>query len=109
VPSTAQLLTEKGTRANADLMAAIHRATLQGAPPDGYRVGEIRTLLTSTLHPSTGLITVVPDQNGYFLKVPPSFSFSGADAGAPRTKSYFASADADAIEGLNELWVGIQH
>jgi hypothetical protein len=109
VPSTQQLLTEKSTRDNALVMAALHRATIQGVPANGIRVGEIRALLSSTKNPNTGLITVVLGQNGYFLQVPPTFSFTGADAGAPRVKSYFASADADAIEGLSELWVGIPH
>ncbi len=108
VPSTGQLLTDKQTRANANIMAALHRATVQGDPANGTRVYALRDLLSDTAHPNGALITVVPNQNGYFVQVPRSFTFQGADAGGDtRWMSYFASANAYAIEGLNELLVGL--
>jgi hypothetical protein len=108
VPSTAQLLTDKPTRANALVAGAIHRASFQGSGPDPKRVGPLRTLLSDTTHLSAGFVTVVNGQNGYFRTVPPGFDFSGFDGGAdPRQKSYFSSANAAAVEGLSELWVGL--
>lgn len=112
VPSTAELLTDKPTRANALVMAALHRATIQGAPADGARVVTLRRLFSNTTHPKTSLISVVPGQNGYFLQVPRSFDLAGADAGAdsgtdPQRTSYFAQANADGIKALSELWVGL--
>lgn len=110
VPSTATLLTDKPTRANALLFAAIHRASLMGNTPFASRTKALRPLLVDRSTPHAGLLTVVPDQTGYFRAVPAGFDFSsdgGADAGAdPRARSYFSSAIADAIEGLDEQWYG---
>jgi hypothetical protein len=109
VPSTGQILTDKPTRANAILMAALHDAVIYGNGPDPARPATMRALfISSTMSTSnTTFITVLPGQNGYFVTVPQGFAF-GADAGAtPRAESYFSLANTSAVEGLSELWVGI--
>src|SRR5262249_6304788 len=75
VPATNELYTDKPTRANALLMGALHRATLQGAATNGGRVKALRALVSDTTHFNAGLITVVTNQNGYFRQVPRSFTF----------------------------------
>jgi hypothetical protein len=108
VPSTQQILTDKSTRANALLLAALHDAVTMGDGPDIARVGALRSVLTDQTLLNTGFLTVVDDQNGYFLTVPSGFDFGGVDAGGnPYQKSYFSSANTAAIEGLSELWVGL--
>jgi hypothetical protein len=116
VPSTAQLLTDKPTRANALLLGAIHRASVMGNGPDETRLMPLRKLLAGITDPdspevttpNTSLMSVVTNQNGYFLQVPPNFNFMGVDAGGDiREKSYFSSANAAAVEGLSELWFGV--
>ncbi len=108
VPSTSQLLTDKPTRANALLLGAIHRASVMGNGPDQTRVIPLRKLVVGTTDPDspevtgaeTSLMSVVTNQNGYFLAVPASFDFTGVDAGSnTREKSYFSSANAAAVEG----------
>jgi hypothetical protein len=55
-------------------------------------------------------MSVVANQNGYFRSVPSNFDFTGVDAGAdPHARSYFGSANAAAIEGLNELLLGVSN
>jgi hypothetical protein len=60
-----------------------------------------------TKNPTPSFINTVPGQLGYFLSVPQSFAFA-ADAGSGRQESYFSIANTTAVEGLSELWVGVQ-
>jgi hypothetical protein len=119
VPSTSQLLTDKPIRANALLLAALDRAPLPGTGSDAPRVRSLRALLVDRLGaplPSEAVqsnetfMSVVANQNGYFRSVPSNFDFTGVDAGAdPRARSYFGSANAAVIEGLNELLLGVSN
>jgi hypothetical protein len=104
VPSTAQLLDDKPTRANALLLAAIRRATVLGAGPDATRVKPLRALFTAQAA-HAGFLGVLVNQNGYFNRVSSGFDFG--PAADPRQKSYFSSANTAAIEGLSELWLGL--
>lgn len=107
VPSTATLLTNKPTRANALLLAAIHRASLMGNTAYAARTKALRPLLLARVPPHAGLLSVVPDQNGYLRSAPSTFDFAGGDAGAAtRAKSYFSAAISSVIEGLSEEWYG---
>ena len=110
VPSTKQILTDKPTRGNALVMAAIHDASVYSFyAPDPGRVATLRGLFTvATKNPIPSFINSILGQLGYFLSVPQTFAFA-ADAGTSgRQMSYFSSANTSAVEGLSELWVGIQ-
>src|SRR5262249_46366702 len=69
VPSTQQLLTDKPTRGNALLMAAIHDASVYSFyAPDPDRVATLRGLFTvATKNPTPNFINTLPGQLGYFL------------------------------------------
>jgi hypothetical protein len=105
VPSTQQILTDKPTRANAILMAALHDALVYGNGPDPMRPVELLGLFTNTAKLGVSLIGVVPGQNGYFLTVPPDFDWDQEAGAIPRLESYYSIANTSTIEGLTELWV----
>jgi hypothetical protein len=110
VPSTATLLDDKPTRANALMLAALHRAGLMGNTPFAARTKALRPLLLARMPAHTGLLDVLQDQDGYLRTAPASFDFTGGDAGdAPRARSYFSSAISAAVEGLSEQWYGLPH
>jgi hypothetical protein len=108
VPSTSARLGDEPTRANALLLASIHRASLMGNTPFSTQFKPLRALFTDRTPAHTSLLSVVPDQTGYFRAAPPGFDFTADDAGAaPRRKSYFSASIAAAVEGLTELWYGL--
>jgi hypothetical protein len=110
VPSTSTLLDDKPTRANALMLAALHRAGLMGNTPFASRTKALRPLLLARMPAHTGLLDVLPDQDGYLRTAPASFDFAGSDAGvAPRARSYFSGAISAAVEGLSEQWYGLPH
>jgi hypothetical protein len=103
VPSTSTLLTDKPFRANALMLAALSRGTLQGTPPDGTNIGTLKTLLSSMMADNSSFLTVIGSQNSYFQDTSATFTFpSTASTTDPRPKSYFAAANAVAIEAMNE-------
>jgi hypothetical protein len=98
----------KTTRSGALLFAAVRRAVLGGNSPYGNRLKALRSVLADRMPPNSGLLSVVPDQSGYFARVPKDFNFMSEDAGpGPQERSYWTSADCIAIEGLTEGWFGL--
>jgi hypothetical protein len=98
--------THKTVRSNAFLFAALHRGILSGAVTDQNNFQPLRALFTSRTGVNDGFLTLVFDQNGFIPSA--SSDFQEGDAGAPADHSYSASANADAIEALNEQWLGVQ-
>jgi hypothetical protein len=107
VPSTSTTINTKATRANAFMLAALHRANIVNANPYGVQINSLRNLLLQNAlnmgTPNSNLITVVPEQDGYFRSATASFQL--ITAGEPHPGSYTSAAIGAAVEGLTEqLW-----
>jgi hypothetical protein len=109
VPSSSTKLGRKPLRANGLLLAAIHRAFLGKGTVYTTQLKPQRGLLLDRTPPHTSLLSVVPDQQGFFLAVPGSFDFGDPEAGVldPLAKSYTSASIALAVESLDEQWFGL--
>ncbi len=112
VPSTATLLTNKPTRANALLFAAIHRANVADVSPYASQLKPLRTVMAARSPSNVSLLTSGGAQNAYFQAVSKDFGLLSSDGGAgagsvPRPNSYASAAILIAVEGFNEQWVGV--
>ena len=116
VPSTASLLTNKPTAANALMFAAIHRKFFDDPPFDAgpssadvVQLRALRKLLLDGAPQYTSLFSVVTNQEAYLRAASSDFHLAllPGDAGvAPRASSYESAAIAAALEGLNEQLYG---
>jgi hypothetical protein len=111
VPSSSTMLTNKTTRSNAAIFAALHRKFLDMPPRDaGPQTPEVvvlhglRMLLIQQVTAHGSLFAVVDNQTGYFRAATHDFRFTSE----PRAASYTAAANAAALEGLSEQAYGRQ-
>jgi hypothetical protein len=113
VPATSARLTNRSTRANALLLAAVHRHIVDEGGKEGWQGKWLRAEVVARLPMNASLFSVVADQNGYLQGS--SFDYGlaitldpdGGDAGlVPRANSYDAASIGAALEALNELWYG---
>jgi hypothetical protein len=94
----------KPTRANALMLAAIHRVYTQFGTTTSAHIKPLKTVVTQTTPVNTSLLSAVADQGSWFVATSPAFDLTGlTDA---RAKSYFSSANAVACAGLWEQWFG---
>ena len=110
VPSTSSVLTGKTTRANAFLLATLHRLNLLGGTPYAYQINPLRHVLLDAIGPAnvnTSLFTVIPDQNAYFRASTRDFHLADAGPADPRPASYKSRAVLDFVEGINENFWGL--
>ena len=98
----------KPTRANALMFAAIHRANVQSGTPQRDQLKPLRDLMTLRQPENASLLSVTPGQNAYFLEASRDFGVALLDAGFPGdTQSYVSAATFAACEGFNEQLVGV--
>jgi hypothetical protein len=94
----------KPTRANALMLAAIHRVYTQLGTTTSAHIKPLKTVVTQTTPANTSLLSAVADQGSWFVATSPAFDLTGlTDA---RAKSYFSSANAVGCAGLWEQWFG---
>jgi hypothetical protein len=124
VASSGQLFTNKTTRANARLFAALHRDDFDDPPGPASPLVEVlpntlnaeRLLLTDPGQSlGSSFLSVVAAQQGYFRASSRAFGFAvldvsgdaGSDAGLePLAQSYHAASIHDALESMTEQNLG---
>jgi hypothetical protein len=119
VPSTGTLLTNKPTRGNALVYAALHHVEgdLSTAGIVTWQVKFLGAALTQTTPPNSSLLSVVPLQTAYLAAASKDFKLAslgppdaGADAGIVfGANSYTAKATNATCEAMNEFWYGFTH
>jgi hypothetical protein len=113
VPSTQTYLTNKPTRANALVYAALRHEQIDdvsGAPHAG-QIPVLRQLFTDQLNPQRGLLELFASQTAYVHGGTRNFDVLQlpADAGPdPSATIYEAEAIDDGVEAMSEYWYGLQ-
>ena len=102
------LLPNKPTRANALLLAALHRANVLRVTPFTRQAQVQRTVLGATSPRGASLLTVVPGQSAFFAAVAKDFTLPPSDAGLPvaHPNSFVTAATLSAIDAFNDQWNG---
>jgi len=100
--------TTKSIRANALLLAALHRANFVTATHFAYQINALRTLFLARTPHKSSFLTQVSDQTSYLPRTTADFDIPPDDAGEPPPPSMYTSASNHvACEGLNEQWYGV--
>jgi len=103
-----QMSTDKPTRANALMLAVLHRLFVLTSVPQFDQIKPLRAIVSSQLPLYSSLLSATQDQMSYFQAVPADFDLDGDDAASLQggRKSYFSAANAVAFEGLDDQWYG---
>jgi hypothetical protein len=102
-------LANKPTRANAVMLAALHRATALRVSPYTKQAKAQRTIVGATSPIGAGLLATSSDQSAYFELVAKDFSGPPSDLDGsfdPHPNSYVSAASLVAIDALNDGWFG---
>jgi len=105
VPSTSTFLTNKTTRANALMYAAVHRKFYDAPPrdagamsPEVVQLKALRAVMTQEVPQNTSLLTIVVNQNAFLRASTKDYMLLTETRGA----SYTARDTAAALEAMSE-------